>query len=239
MKTSGYHTSPASQSLVTRIPRLLATLKITLLVVVSTSALKADMITLNPVAGGRIQTLISGSSPFIPPAGEPSASLYFAPPNPNGVSKGYLEFDLWLMNPLPSSSVLLILPDSGGGTLGDSTTNLYSYAGDGALTLGDWNVTGDLFATLVRPWLGPTTILDVTDLVNSFDSRYFGIRFEAVWNGPGKSADAFMGAHIQYSSVPATHASVPESSSTISLMALALVGLGLIRRQSSRLPSRT
>ena len=160
------------------------------------------------------------------------------------LSRGYAEFDLSTITP-GSYNFTLHLPDSGGMTPhfrgGISSTDIFSYVGDGSITVGDWGAGASLLLSTVRPHLGGESTFDITAAVNSalgLGTMYFGLEFISTF---GQDAFGFAGEgpgwmHISYELAstttppPPTPTGVPLPA-TLWLLGSALFSLSLIKRK--------
>ncbi|MBU1053127.1 MAG: hypothetical protein KKC46_04760 [Proteobacteria bacterium] len=139
---------------------------------------------------------------------------------------GYMEFDLDDIPSIPNLGYTLHLMDTGGRTIGNSTTTISYYNGDGVITLDDYSgATLGVLTQLTRPYLGGPTYLDVTDLVKYFLDNgydYLGLKFIPVTGG-----DAF--GFVEYGVYPEWRSGLMYDISSVPIPgAFWLFGSGLI-----------
>lgn len=160
--------------------RRLALLTLLWLCLGSTSAIGG---TIFGLAGGRIDDGIF----------DPSTEIVASDFNFDGFQIGLLEFDLSTLSPAPNLDIVLELADSGGLTVGLSSTRVFIYSGDGAITMGDLTISSISSFDITRPFLGGPTQYDVTAAVNAIIAgagTHVGFRFEPITGGSG-GQDAF------------------------------------------------
>jgi hypothetical protein len=141
--------------------------------------------------------------------------------------RGIAEFDLNTLSPVPNSSVILQLPDTGGKVLGDSTTDIYYFVGDGVAGAEDYFRSDTFLIQVTRPWKAGATHHDATTAVNSValgGHRYIGVLFVGVTGQDAFGyADRDVGLTLTFSDVAEPPAAVPEPS-TLALAGIALAG---------------
>ena len=180
------------------------------------------------LAGGRIDDGV-----FMP-----STEIIASDANFDGFQIGLLEFDLATLSPAPNADIVLELADSGGTTSGLSSTLIFVYSGDGAITMGDLTISTISSFDITRPFLGGPTQHDVTAAVNAIlagAGTHAGFRFEPITGGSGgQDAFGFAGSNkLVFSDVP-----VPEPG-TASLLLIGFSVMASVKHsQRSRRPTR-
>lgn len=94
------------------------------------------------------------------------------------VDEGIQIFNLERVSPLPGMTASLILPDTGGYTLGPSTTSIQA--------------NGATIETITREWRSPTTQLDVTETVIANKNGILEMRYKGI-GVPGQDSFGFGG----------------------------------------------
>lgn len=112
------------------------------------------------------------------------------------VEIGLLEFDLATLSPTPNPSIFLNLHDSGGLLSGLSSTRVFVYSGDGAITPGDLTISTIASFDISRSFMSGGSQHDVTVAVNTIvagGGTHAGFRFEplggSTWDGFGFASD--------------------------------------------------
>lgn len=145
-----------------------------------------------------------------------------------GFQIGLLEFNLATLSPVPNADIVVELDDGGGLVVGLSSTRIFVYSGDGAITPGDLTISTIASFDITRPHIGGPTQHDVTAAVNAIlagGGTHAGFRFEPITGGDG-GQDSFGFA----TSNKLLFSDIPEPG-TLGLLVAGVVAFGYERRR--------